>query len=100
MSPESDDGVLCTFWRCLSSAFTYTLALHVYGVLTDRDWVRGLLLLDTFTSIKSYIRYLYIYDQKRQALCKMRESGFLYLSPLHVPVTYFVAHVPSSSMSR
>lgn len=42
------------------SAFTYTLALHVYGVLTDRDWVRGLLLLDTFTSIKSYIRYLYI----------------------------------------
>jgi len=40
--------------------FTYTLALHVYGVLTDRDWVRGLLLLDTFTSINSYIRYLYI----------------------------------------
>lgn len=68
MSPESDDGVLCTFWRCLSSAFTYTLALHVYGVLTDRDWVRGLLLLDTFTSIKSYIRYLYI---------RPEEAGFV-----------------------
>lgn len=50
-----------------SSAFTYTLALHVYGVLTDRDWVRGLLLLDTFTSIKSYI-YLYI---------RPEEAGFV-----------------------